>query len=194
MKKLLLTFCLLAALLLLPLHAEVKMSPSTQNFLLNYKSSTPAQQTKLKSRYAVSQHEGQSIVSAFLHLNDENDLEGLDENQVVINAQYGTILSVRIPAERLEAVSQLPAVQYIEIGRPVRRLMKNVRSAEFSNVDAVHAGTGLTQAYTGKDVVVGIIDGGFQYDHINFRRYYRRQTRLCRQPCHPCGRNRRRSL
>ena len=168
MKKLLLTFCLLAALLLLPLHAEVKMSPSTQNFLLNYKSSTPAQQTKLKSRYAVSQHKGQSIVSAFLHLNDENDLEGLDENQVVINAQYGTILSVRIPAERLEAVSQLPAVQYIEIGRPVRRLMKNVRSAEFSNVDAVHAGTGLTQAYTGKDVVVGIIDGGFQYDHINF--------------------------
>lgn len=168
MKKLLLTFCLLAALLLLPLHAEVKMSPSTQNFLLNYKSSTPAQQTKLKSRYAVSQHKGQSIVSAFLHLNDENDIEGLDENQVVINAQYGTILSVRIPAERLEAVSQLPAVQYIEIGRPVRRLMKNVRSAEFSNVDAVHAGTGLTQAYTGKDVVVGIIDGGFQYDHINF--------------------------
>ncbi|HIY49793.1 MAG TPA: hypothetical protein H9834_08245, partial [Candidatus Barnesiella excrementavium] len=122
----------------------------------------------LKSMYAVSQNDSQTVVSAFLHLNDENDLEGLEANGVVINAQYGTILSVRIPADNLEAVSQLPSVKYVEIGRPVRKLMNNVRSADFTNVDALHAGTGLSQAYTGKGVVVGIIDGGLQYNHINF--------------------------
>ena len=180
MKKLLLTLGFMAALLLLPLHAEVKMSPSTQNFLLNYKSATPAQQSKLKSRYAVAQNNGQMIVSAFLHLNDGTNLDGLDENQVVVNAQYGTILSVRIPADKLETVSQLPAVKYIEIGRPVRPLMNNVRSSEFCNVDDLHAGTGLTQTYTGKGVIVGIIDNGFQYNHINFYDSDRQNLRIKR--------------
>lgn len=63
------------------------------------------QRAKLKSTYAVDQENSQTIVSAFLHLNDENDLEGLADNGVTVNAQYGTILSVRIPADNLEAVS-----------------------------------------------------------------------------------------
>ena len=168
MKKALLSVCLLALACQFGANAEEKMSPSTQNFLRSYESTPTMQRAKLKSTYAVDQENSQTIVSAFLHLNDENDLEGLADNGVTVNAQYGTILSVRIPADKLEAVSQLPSVEYIEIGRPVHKLMNTVRSAAFANVDALHAGTGLTQAYTGKDVVVGIIDGGFQYNHINF--------------------------
>ena len=168
MKKVLLSVYLLALACQFGATAEEKMSPSTQNFLRSYESTPTMQRAKLKSTYAVDQENNQTIVSAFLHLNDENDLEGLADNGVTVNAQYGTILSVRIPADKLEAVSQLPSVEYIEIGRPVHKLMNTVRSAAFANVDALHAGTGLTQAYTGKDVVVGIIDGGFQYNHINF--------------------------
>lgn len=168
MKRVLLSVCLWAFLCLPGMNAEEKMSPSTQNFLRSYESASTVQRTKLKSTYAVTQENSQNIVSAFLHLNDENELDGLAENGVTINAQYGTILSARIPADKLVAVSQLPTVKYIEIGRPVRKRMNTVRSAAFTNVDALHAGTGLTQAYTGKDVVVGIIDGGFQYNHINF--------------------------
>ena len=151
------------------LNAEEKMSPSTQNFLRSYEStSTISQRAKLKSTYAINQNNGEMAVSAFLHLVDENNLDGLEENQVIINAQYGTILSTNIPADNLISVSQLPSVKYIEIGRPVHQRMNNVRSEQFSNVNKIHEGTGFTQAYTGKDVIVGIIDGGFQYNHINF--------------------------
>lgn len=180
MKKVLLSFCLLAAFCQPGLNADVKMSPSTQNFLHSYETTTAAKRSMLKSVYAVSQNKNQTVVSAFLHLNDENNLEGLEENGVVINAQYGTILSVRIPADNLEAVSQLPAVKYVEIGRPVRKLMNNVRSAAFTNADALHAGTGLSQAYTGKGVVVGVIDGGLQYNHINFYDSQSNELRLKR--------------
>lgn len=38
----------------------------------------------------------------------------------------------------------------------------------FSRVDPVHLGTGLEMPYTGKGVIVGVIDGGFDYNHINF--------------------------
>lgn len=169
MKKLLLSLCLMATLGSFLLNAEEKMSPSTQNFLRSYEStSTISQRAKLKSTYAINQNNGEMAVSAFLHLVDENNLDGLEENKVIINAQYGTILSTSIPADNLISVSQLPSVKYIEIGRPVHQRMNNVRSEQFSNVNKIHEGTGLTQAYTGKDVIVGIIDGGFQYNHINF--------------------------
>ena len=169
MKKLLLSLCLMATLGSFLLNAEEKMSPSTQNFLRSYEStSTISQRAKLKSTYAINPNNGEMAVSAFLHLVDENNLDGLEENQVIINAQYGTILSTSIPADNLTSVSQLPSVKYIEIGRPVHQRMNNVRSEQFSNVNKIHEGTGLTQAYTGKDVIVGIIDGGFQYNHINF--------------------------
>jgi subtilisin family serine protease len=37
-----------------------------------------------------------------------------------------------------------------------------------ANVDKVHSGDGLPMAFTGKNVVVGVVDGGFEYGHINF--------------------------
>ncbi len=37
-----------------------------------------------------------------------------------------------------------------------------------TKADAVHAGSGLPQSYTGKGVVVGVIDTGFDYTHPNF--------------------------
>ena len=160
MKKLLLSLCLMATFGSFLLNAEEKMSPSTQNFLRSYEStSTISQRAKLKSTYAINQNNGKMAVSAFLHLVDENNLDGLEENQVIINAQYGTILSTSIPADNLISVSQLPSVKYIEIGRPVHQRMNNVRAEQFSNVNKIHEGTGLTQAYTGKDVIVGIING-----------------------------------
>lgn len=180
MKKILLPFCLFTAFCLQGVNAEIKMSPSTQNFLHSYETTAPAQRSMLKSVYAVSQNSNQTVVSAFLHLNDENNLEGLEGNGVVVNAQYGTILSVLIPADKLEAVSQLPTVKYVEIGRPVRKLMNNVRSAAFTNADALHSGLNLSQAYTGKDVVVGVIDGGLQYNHIGFYDSEGKELRLKR--------------
>ncbi len=145
-----------------------KLSSPTLNFLQEYETTAPAQRARLKSTYALQENEQGSWVSAYLHLLDENNQTGLDENGVKINAQYGAILSVQIPVENLRTVAQLPSVQYIEIGQRVRPLMSRVRTEDHSNIDKMHQGTNLAQAYTGKDVVIGIIDCGFQYNHINF--------------------------
>ncbi len=45
-------------------------------------------------------------------------------------------------------------------------LMEKARPA--AAVDAMHAGTSLPMSYTGKGVIVGIIDTGFDYTHPNF--------------------------
>ncbi len=150
------------------LPAQEKMSAPTLNFLQRFQSTAPAHCASLKSVFAIQEKEDTTWASAYLHLVDENDLTGLDENDVIIRAQYGTILSVEIPVNQMQAVAQLPSVEYLEIGQRVHQRMSRVRTAEHSNIDKLHQGSDLTQAYTGKDVVVGIIDGGFQYNHINF--------------------------
>ena len=85
MKKVLLSVYLLALACQFGATAEEKMSPSTQNFLRSYELTPTMQRAKLKSTYAVDQENSQTIVSAFLHLNDENDLEGLADNLSLIH-------------------------------------------------------------------------------------------------------------
>ena len=49
---------------------------------------------------------------------------------------------------------------------PVRPLMDKAR--EKTKVDSVHSGINLPKGYSGKNTLVGIIDGGFDYTHPNF--------------------------
>ena len=39
---------------------------------------------------------------------------------------------------------------------------------QVTGIDKIHKGVDLPQAYTGKGVVTGIVDGGIDPNHINF--------------------------
>ena len=79
----------------------------------------------------------------------------------------GDIATARIPAGALEAAASLPDVAYVQTAVPVARMMDIVRPAV--GADLVQAGSGLPRPFTGRGVVVGIIDAGFDYTHPNFR-------------------------
>lgn len=81
----------------------------------------------------------------------------------------GSISSVELPWRSVEPFSLEPAVLRIESSRAVGMpLMDTARIR--NNVDSVHQGFApLVQAYTGKGVVVGIIDGGIFWQHGDFR-------------------------
>lgn len=76
------------------------------------------------------------------------------------------LLSVSLPVGQVERLSQLEAVKSIEGVRRFKPLMNNARRE--TGVDKVQAGTGLDTPYTGKGVIVGVIDQGFQYNHIAY--------------------------
>ena len=71
-----------------------------------------------------------------------------------------------MPTSAVERLSQLGSVRTMQLNRPVSYKMDNARTA--SGVGAVQAGTGLTQAYTGKGVIAGVVDGGMDPNHVNF--------------------------
>ena len=109
----------------------------------------------------------QEYVSAYLYLTtNTTDVSFLESYGVIMDNRFDSILTVKIPVDQLEQLSQSEKVSYIEIGTPVDRKMSNARTA--AKVDKVQAGTDLSHPFLGTGVIVGIIDYGFQYNHINF--------------------------
>lgn len=76
-------------------------------------------------------------------------------------------VKAKIAAADVQWAGSLPQVKYISATRRMKSLMKTAR--EYSNADKVHTGEGLETPFTGKGVIVGVIDRGFQYDHIAFK-------------------------
>ncbi|MDR1592413.1 MAG: S8 family peptidase [Prevotellaceae bacterium] len=161
MKKLSVIF--LCALSLTISAQTAKLSPVSRIFI-----STEKQQTaKSVSRYfPIKTVANETYVSAFIHLTEDADTTALTSLGVLLDAKFGTVRTARIPVSKVEQVSELEDVVYVETGVPVRPKMNLVRS--YSNVDPIHLGTDLPQAFDGSGVIVGVVDYGFQYNHINF--------------------------
>lgn len=91
----------------------------------------------------------------------------LEAMGVKVNGQFGNILTVTAPVNKLEAMSQVKNIRQVAVARNVR--LANDRQRSSSNVDDVIAGNGLQKPYTGKDVVVGVIDTGIDFNHLAFK-------------------------
>jgi len=74
--------------------------------------------------------------------------------------------TVDVAIDDLEKLGAEPAVRRVEIGYPQKVHMWNARPS--ANVDAVQTGSGLSKAFTGKGVVVGMFDTGMDPNHVNF--------------------------
>lgn len=78
----------------------------------------------------------------------------------------GDIAIVMVPTADVERIAELKCVRRLELSRPVYQKMDIVRKT--IGIDKIHQGIDLPQAYTGKGVVTGIVDGGIDPNHINF--------------------------
>lgn len=86
-------------------------------------------------------------------------------------AQFGHIHIASIPVSRLTSLASDPRVSRIE-ARPMGNIQTDSVARQL-NVIPVHQGKDLPQAFTGKGVVVGVMDIGFDLTHPNF---YSRDT------------------
>jgi minor extracellular serine protease Vpr len=81
-------------------------------------------------------------------------------------SQTGRVVTMKIPLKNISPALQIPRVQYLEIAARVQphlhKLTSDVRA------DSVWAGINLPQGYTGKGVLIGITDWGFDYGHPMF--------------------------
>lgn len=107
-----------------------------------------------------------SIVSLLMKVNSSIDEEGLRKLGAIVGTKAGNIWTLRVPIENLKAVTELKGIVYMEVAQQVRVQMDSARYA--ANIDSVIQGAELPMPLHGKGVVVGVIDGGFDYTHPAF--------------------------
>jgi len=139
-------------------------SPYTAMLVSDYKQKKG--DTYLKERFNLSQKNGKLYVSSFLKVKESVDIQKMTTMGIVLNSKSGAIYTALIPIENLEPLFSVKGVEYVDIAQKVEMKLDNART--LTSVNEVHAGTNLSQAYTGEGVIVGIIDGGFDYTHPTF--------------------------
>ena len=96
----------------------------------------------------------------------------LEQMGVKVRYQIGDMLALSIPADKLQLLEDVEEIRYVkadEMLRPVNDLARKETKADQITDATKASAAGLPQAYTGKGVVLGIIDQGIDFNHAAFR-------------------------
>lgn len=120
-----------------------------------------------QSRRQVSTGEDAELQPVLVKCRDAQDLgEKLcfaGYHAVVIS---DSLLTARVPYSDLQKLYDDERVAYVQLSRQAAPSLVKVREA--LGVDKIQSGDGLDTPYTGKGVLIGVIDQGFEYKHIAF--------------------------
>ncbi|MDE7387888.1 MAG: S8 family serine peptidase, partial [Muribaculaceae bacterium] len=120
-------------------------------------------------RMAPSAKSESDMVRMFMRYNHISALDSVEAvGGIAVTLPSDWLATVSLPAGEIEHIGSIAQVDYLEVGGEVTLLTDRVRY--YASVDGVQDGTrtgGVT--YTGKGVVLGVIDAGLEYNHLNFR-------------------------
>lgn len=106
------------------------------------------------------------MLMAYIYLEEEADRGTVEALGVKIGLDLGSVVTAQIPLNSVDRLCCVPGVKYITMGHAVQPMLNNARKA--THADDMLAGVSLPESYSGKGVVVGIIDAGFDYTHPAF--------------------------
>lgn len=109
------------------------------------------------------------MVGAMVRVKEGTTREQIEAEGLQVLAMRGNIAVVSMPMDEVETIAaQSQVIRQMQLPRAVKPM--NDKARLLTGVDAIHAGTGLPQAYTGKGVVTGIVDAGIDPNHVMFKR------------------------
>lgn len=135
--------------------------------------STKDIQTELTRPIAEPEYvNGVKMISAFL-CNNDCDFTAAEALGVIIECKFDSIAVALIPVDKIMDVAALSNVTNIEVAEMMT--LYNDEQRTFTNTDDVLCNTnaaqalGITTPYTGKGVILGIIDQGIDFQHKAFK-------------------------
>ena len=99
-------------------------------------------------------------------------LEQLEQMGITVRYTVGNQAALVIPADKLMLLEQVEELNFVRADQMKKRMNSEARKetkADVAGNPATAAAEGLPQAYTGKGVVLGIIDTGIDFNHAAFR-------------------------
>ena len=167
MRKNLLRSCLALSLLLAgqTVLAQSAFSPTVNGLRSSY-------QTRRAASADAEQERGSFIVTCSVDASAADIANQMIEMGGKIGALMGNQLIVDLPMSKLEDAAAIEGVLLIDL--PGESIEKTDVTRKASHVDEAHQGKAegqkdLPQAYTGKGVIIGLIDGGFDFTHPMFK-------------------------
>lgn len=114
-----------------------------------------------------AQANADNYYEAFISVENNPSLPNqLETAGVQINARYDGFLTARIDKNvSITSLMAIEGVKHVTLATPLVTCSDSARY--YSRADVVHQGQGFEMPYTGKDVIVGVIDCGFDFNHIN---------------------------
>lgn len=116
--------------------------------------------------FVIKEKEGVPVTGAIIKVNEEIDETSLYSLGVKINSRIGNIWTISVPLQVLPELREIQGLVFVDTDRQIRKKLDNTRVD--TKTDLVHSGT-LPQIYKGNGVIIGIIDGGFDFTHPTFR-------------------------
>lgn len=104
---------------------------------------------------------------AIVKMTPGTDAAILADDGITVTSVVNHFAIVSMPLAQLEQLAERSDVVTISFAKRRKRMLLSKAHAS-TGVDKIHLGTGLTQPYTGKGVAIGVLDGGFDPNHIMF--------------------------
>jgi len=116
--------------------------------------------------YPIYNNKGQYVIAVLCKVNASFRKEDAIRDGFDVGAVIGTIASMRMPLERLHEAFTYPGIEYLEVAEKIAPELDGALVDTRANL--VHTGVDLPQPFTGKNVLIGIVDWGFDYTHPMF--------------------------
>ena len=102
---------------------------------------------------------------AFVSVDDSVTIQELRQQGVKVGAVFNSFVVASIPSDAITKVATLNGVRQVSLAHHLH--LCNDSARYFSNVDILHTSSARVVPLMGKGVIVGMIDVGIDYNHIN---------------------------
>lgn len=128
---------------------------------------SPATKVWLEAQHGVStQANRDGSIEAFVSYSSPTVLDELERMGAKVNVEFNGFSTVTIPANLVSKAADINGVKVIDVSHRVHLLTDSASRSTF--VKMVNEGVGLPQSYTGKGVVLGVVDVGVDFNHRAF--------------------------
>lgn len=123
--------------------------------------------TAKKNGVSAKSMEAQQNIEVFVKMNDGVNAAELSGKGFDVEAQRGEFAVVSLPVSRIMDLNDVADVKSMSYGRKVQ--LRLTEANKQTGVDEVHSGVGANKTpFTGKGVIIGDIDMGFEPNHLMF--------------------------
>ncbi len=163
MKKYLLFFLILSALRFT--YSQVKLDALDRDDLKLIQSKLSKQNWEANeaqlAAYPITKIKQKFYFSFLGKINQQFNPQNLSNLGIMVGKPIGSVVSLKVPLNQLATITSLPGLESMQIAAKVENLLD--KAIIDIRADSTHAGIGLPEGYTGKDVYIGVTDWGFDY-------------------------------